>query len=58
MEKIVKQVSKAESEELFLYINAWMTNHSAFDSKSTLIQIAIAEFVLNRQSKSLFAQNT
>ncbi len=51
----MKQVSKTESAELLEYINAWMKQHSAFDNKSTLIQIAIAEFVLNRQNKTLFA---
>lgn len=51
----MKQVSKTESAELLAYINTWMEQHSAFDSKSTLIQIAIAEFVLNRQKKTLFA---
>jgi len=55
MENTVQKASKTESEELLAYIELWMKQHSAFDSRSTLIQIAIAEFVLNRQHKSLFS---
>jgi hypothetical protein len=54
MEKCMQKVSKAESKELLLFINQWMEKHPTFDNKSTLLQIAIAEFVLNRQNKSLF----
>lgn len=51
----MQTVSKSESNEIFSYIERWMEQHSAFDSGSTLLQIAIAEFVLNRQNKSLFS---
>lgn len=51
----MKPTSKTESEQLLASINEWMQHHHAFDNKSTLIQIAIAEFVLNRTGKTLFA---
>ena len=52
----MQKAAKAESEELLVHIKVWMSNHTAFDSKSTLIQIAIAEFMLNKQNKSLFSE--
>lgn len=52
----MQKASKIESEELLSYIKVWMNNHSAFDAKSTLIQIAITEFVLNKQHKTLFLE--
>lgn len=50
----MKKASKSESTELLDFINSWMEKHPQFDTKSTLIQIAIAEFMLNRQNKTLF----
>ena len=52
----MKKASKTETAELIKFIDTWMTEHPSFDNKSTLIQIAIAEFLLNRQNKTLFAQ--
>lgn len=51
----MKKASKTETAELIKFIDTWMTEHPSFDNKSTLIQIAIAEFLLNRQNKTLFA---
>ena len=52
----MNKASKVESEELFTFINQCSEKHKIFDSRSTLVQIAIAEFVLNRQNKTLFAK--
>jgi hypothetical protein len=51
----MKQASREEVDRLLGEINNWMQNHRAFDNKSTLIQIAIAEFVLNQRNQSLFS---
>lgn len=51
----MKPASRDEVDRLLNEINDWMRNHRAFDNNSTLIQIAIAEFVLNQKNYSLFS---
>jgi anti-sigma regulatory factor (Ser/Thr protein kinase) len=52
--KNFQKASNQESTEVYDFINKWMDEHPFIENESTLIKLAIAEFVLNRQRKTLF----
>jgi anti-sigma regulatory factor (Ser/Thr protein kinase) len=52
--KALEKATNQESTEIYAYINKWMNEHPFIENDSSLIKLAIAEFVLNRQNKTLF----